>query len=474
MMNAHYARLWSQNGGYEGLAAPILPQAQDGVLDVANVGGVVQVRVPRYTDYRSNDSFIVLQDDAPAPTASPSDVDRGEDITLTVPAWAFSDGPLTLRYSVTDAAGNGALSPPMQVVVSGAASVWLEPPTFPDFGAAVATSQEVARAGGVTVRAPCNALKVGEGITMMWEGYTNIWTPVRDMARVLLSRQVTAADMAAGYIDAFAGMADVLAAGDGGHCVARYFINQPEGVSEAVAAAAPAAVPRAPGGVDAVSGISRPAVLLLDAAEPFILASATSGAPYRTKERPHLAPANRVWIATQPRRTILLSVDQGVVFADNDSDELMLRTDDAGLATADIYYLLRGGKPAPVTCRVTVVDDEADALVVRVASTFAGAYRVDSSGLMVYGCRATAVAGANDFCQISVVMPIALRTVDVTASGSALVRGYDGFVRSLTHNDNTCTITITNDVAETAIITLDSEECHADIQVIFNRTPFSV
>jgi len=472
MMRSPHARRWSQNGGYEGLATPVLPQAQNGVLDVGVVGGAVQVRVPRYTDYRISDSFIVMLNDAPAPTTPPQDVEPDEDLTLTVPAWAFSNGSLVLRYGVTDAAGNGALSPPAQVVVTGAASVWLDPPTFPDFIAGVATFQEVAQAGGVTVRAPCDALGIGNNITIIWEGYTDIWTPVRDMARVLLSRQVTAADMNAGYIDAFARMADVLAAGDGGHCVARYIVNQPGGPSKTARAVTTVPVGRTPGNGDAIAGISRPALLLLDAAESFILASATSGAPCRAPEKPYLAPANRVWIATQPRRTITLTVDQGVAFVDSGSGELMLRTDDAGLATADIYYMVTEGTPAPVTCRVTAVDDEADVLPVSVDSTFSGVYCVDRSGLMVYGCRATAIAGANDFCQICVVMPLALRTVDVTAGGSALVRGYGASVKSMTHDDHTCTITITNDVAESVIITLDSEECHADIPVSFKETPF--
>ncbi|GHE77263.1 hypothetical protein GCM10019059_40470 [Camelimonas fluminis] len=95
---------------------------------------------------------------------------------------------------------------------------------------------------------------------------------------------------------------------------------------------------------------------------------------------------------------------------------------------------------------------------------------------MSYGSRATAIAGAGagDVCQISVVLPPGAMQIDVAASGSALVNGYAATGLSLTHADNTCTISITNDVAETSVITLGREgECHASFDIHFELTPFS-
>ena len=465
---------WARYAGYEGLPIPTLPQAQNGVLDVGSAGGAVQVCVPHYTDHRSNDSFIVLLDDAPAPTVPPAHVGFRENITLTVPAWAFSNGRLALRYGVTDATGNGALSPSADIDVSGATDDWLDPPSFPDFVAGVATCQEIARAGGVVVRAPCATLGTGDSITIMWEGYNSVWTPVPEAAQVLLSRQLTAADIAAGYIDAFVKMTHVLPTGDGGHCLARYRVNYLGGRDETARAAISAAMAQPSDGVGAVAGVSRPAQLLLDAAEPFILASATSDAPFRSPDRPYLAPANRVWVATQPFRAITLAVDQGVAFAANDSSVLSLFADASGLASADIYYMNdKGEETRQIACNVTVADDAAVVLPVRVVSRFAGAYLVDQTKYTAYGCRATAIAGVNDFCQIYVVLPFTVVTVNVRASGSALVRGYLSSVKSLTHDDNTCTISLTDEVAETSIITLSGENCDAEITVRFERTPFS-
>jgi len=484
MLKMLQSRRWSWNGGYEGLARAVLPQARNGVLDMGDVGDAVQVQVPRYTDYRISDSFIVLLDGAPAPSLTPPDVGKREDIILTVPAWAFSNGPLVVRYEVTDAAGNGALSPPTRIDVSGAAGAWLAPPTFPDFPAGVAGFKAVALAGGVTVRAPGAALDEGDSITILWEGYTDVWTPVPDMTRVLLSRSVTAADLATGYIDAFAKMADVLAAGEGGHCTARYIVNGPGGVSGARAARMPDCAPRGhagPAGQTETAtaaalggaGVSRPAQLLLDGGEPFILVSATSGAPFRTPDKPYLAPANRVWIATLPFRAVTLSVDQGVAFSANDSSDLPLVTDAAGLAAVDIYKVQQGGSPTPIQCYVSATDGETGQVAGAVCN-FSGRYDVDRTRLTSFGCRRTAIAGANDVCQISVALPYGVRTVRVTTSGSALVNGYGEIGNSLTHSDYTCTISITNEVAEVVAITLEQTGyCDAEIEVDFRYSPFS-
>ena len=488
MLTTRQSRRWSQNGGYEGLESAVLPQARNGKLDIGNVGDAVEVRVPRYTDYRISDSFVVLLDGAPAPGVPPPDVPRNGDIPLMVPARAFSNGPVAVRYGVTDAAGNGALSPPTQIDVSGADGAWLPPPLFPDFPAGVAGFRAVALAGGVTVRAPAASLGEGDGITIIWEGYTDVWTPVPDMTRVLLSRPVTAADLAVGYVDAFARMADVLAAGDGGHCIARYIVERSGAVSgEARAAVAPDCAPRghagpvgqafagvgAAGGASGVTGVSRPALLLLDAGEPFILVGATSGAPFRTPDKPYLLPANRVWVATLPFRAITLSVDQGVAFSANDSGDLSLVTNAAGLAAVDIYKIQKGGSPTPILCYVSVADDGTDA-VAGATSNFAGRYEVDQTGLTSYGCRKTAIAGANDACQISVSLPYNVTTVKVAASGSALVNGYGETATTLAHSDYSCTISITNEAAETAVITLDQPGyCEANIEIDFIYSPFS-
>lgn len=485
-----------QYGGYEGLAAPTLPQARNGALDMNGVGDSVQVCVARYTDYRISDSFIVLLDGAPAPFVPPPD-DAGGDITLLVPAWAFSNGSLAVCYGVADAAGNGALSPPTVVEVSGATSTWLPPPVFPDFSSGRATFQDVARAGGVLVRAPCADLRDGDSIIVTWQGYTGAWAPVPDAMRVLLSRPVTAADLAAGHIDAMAKMGDVLAAGDGGHCVARYVIHRPgvrgPGAVQASIPEKPACAfasgqalatdhlvagnpdggsqPRGDGVWESGAGISRAALLQLTVGEPFILASATSGAPFRTPDRPWLAPANRVWILAPPFHAVTLSVDAGIRFAASDSDTLSVVTDAAGLAVADICQ--QGPSPTWVDCNVTAVDVDAGGGAASVVSRFPGRYLVDQTGAMSYGCRATAIAGGNDVCQISVVLPITMADVAVAASGSALVNGYEATGVIEVHLDQTCTISITNDVAEVSTITLgDGVNCHAQIDVAFILTPF--
>lgn len=459
-----------QQGGYEGLAGPVLPQSRNGALDVSSVGDAVQVRVPRYTDCRISDSFVVLLNGTPAPFVPPPDDAAGGDITLLVPIRAFSNGPLTVRYGAMDSAGNGALSPPTQIIVSGASTIWLPPPEFPDFPAGLASFQAVALAGGVVVRTPCQGLQEGDNLVVTWAGYTDLWAPVPDMTRVLLSRAVTAADLAAGHIEARAQMGDVLQAGDGGRCIARYFISRP-GQQSAKDAACPHGVPEAPADAgSAVTGASCAGLLLLTAGDPFILVGATSGAPFRTSDRPWLAPANRVWVAAAPFRAIALSVDAGIRFAGSDSGGLTLVTDAAGLATADIYQ--QGISAADVHCTVTATD-EAGATG-SAASVFTRRYNIDQSGSMSYGSRATAIAGGSDVCQISVVLPVGMMQIDVAVSGSALVNGYAATGLSLTHADNTCTISITNDVAETSVITLGREGgCYANFDIHFELTPFS-
>lgn len=441
------------------LAAPTIPAAVNGVLDLSGMTDV-EVHIPVYGDFSALDQIVLHFDDVRIPVAGPPKArDPGSIISVGVQPAQLSNGESELYYVAVDAAQNITTSEVGHVTVVNAQANRLPAPTFPAYLKGFALRKQVLTGGGVNVRVKIATLQAGDQIRLSWVGYFESGEVAPDAAGVLLDRPVADADLRQGYIDAWAGMSMVLAVGPYGSGVASFVVL------------------RGPAESQVQIGVSRPGRLTLSDDVVFLLAAATSGVSVRLPDvRPNLRPANRLWVGGPPHTDVTVSVDRGAMFdVTPPVSRMQVRTDVRGLAVLDVY--LEGPCDGDVTCTITVdvvSDDGGTITAASTTTTFSRNFRIGPTGSVFGSSPDFAVADGVDDCMVCVFTSSVMRSVPVSVSGGALICGYSNTYKSTTYKDYSCTISIVCAIHGPVGVTVgDNNTAYANFSIDFRNSPFS-
>lgn len=142
------------------LAAPIVPQATDGIIDAKTLTQAVQAMVLAHTaDARTGDIYrfywgttVQVLSRIYTGTNFPWVIDVGASIG---DATAFSDGVYEVYYTITDTAGNVRYSPPLMITVRGGTyGAEYDPPLFPNIKNNTLNYNEMINDGGLVIQVP--------------------------------------------------------------------------------------------------------------------------------------------------------------------------------------------------------------------------------------------------------------------------------------------------------------------------------
>ncbi|MFD1794044.1 hypothetical protein ACFSE0_20770 [Ochrobactrum teleogrylli] len=434
------------------LVAPLLPQAENGIIDVQRIIGSITVRVPAYSNIRKGDILVAFLDDVSSvPQLVPApDLGGGYPVPfdLLFQNNKIDNGLKTVWYTVTDASDNVGTSISTTVRIINSTAIKPPPPTFPDARNGKLFKSSIQKNDGARIRATYARMMQGDAVKFFWSGSDASGASVPEASFESAPITIQPADVAQGYVESRIPATNVLVLGDGGIGTAHYKIEFAQ-----------------PGDIRPVSPDTSVLISFAGLDQLTLIATQESGS--RDVTFPLLLPNNVIKVYGPPKAKMKADVTAGARIVDASAPG----TDyDFELNGDGVFYLeVYTSRPFIETKEsINLLVYESDLLFSKSVDLSFAVNRAGSGGVQSYSRTTGAVADSIMRCSIWLIAERGVASINAVITGSAYINGWTQQTSIPVHADGTATINIISEVAQAVTLNLKAPgEYHGETNVNF-------